>query len=373
MNWGCRKLTIQLLGTILSLFLFTGCGAPAGTPEPAQPPATPPSAVNLPQIEVDPDGFKADGEPFRFIGANAVNLVFYDDWNLSVEEAIRTARENGLTVLRLYLDWGWGKPEDYDQILDIAAKQGVYVLLALTDCVPSSKSPYCDLASEQSMEAFKDRISQLLTRRNAVNNKRYVDDPTIMAWDIANEPELRRFSYTQTREWISEIAAHVKTVDPNHPVTIGLASDSSAYDQDGPSYSALDVPELDFYSFHYYVVPSSWDGEQPPAGFTSRIAFRARKLILLGKPVVMEEFGFSPSGKLNLGIRSDPERIGLYLKVYQDSMDAAFSAGASGVMFWSWGVAGARDVPMWWSPEDHSVEDTELASLLRNYRIPQQP
>lgn len=36
--------------------------------------------------------------------------------------------------------------------------------------------------------AFKDYVKAILTRRNSITGVLYKDDPTIMAWDLANEP-----------------------------------------------------------------------------------------------------------------------------------------------------------------------------------------
>ena len=37
-------------------------------------------------------------------------------------------------------------------------------------------------------DAFKDYVKAILTRRNSITGVLYKDDPTIMAWDLANEP-----------------------------------------------------------------------------------------------------------------------------------------------------------------------------------------
>lgn len=36
--------------------------------------------------------------------------------------------------------------------------------------------------------AFKDYVKAILMRRNSITGVLYRDDPTIMAWDLANEP-----------------------------------------------------------------------------------------------------------------------------------------------------------------------------------------
>lgn len=172
-----------------------------------------------------------------------------------------------------------------------------------------------------------------------MNGKIYRDDTTILAWDIANEVEFYRFDPVQVRDWIHTIAAYVKSLDPNHPVTIGVAMNSNEYDKDGAAYDMLDVPELDFFSFHYYVVPTNWDDTKPLGNYVQQTTFRTQKLLSMGKPAVLEEFGFSPSGRLNLQVRSDPSKLPLYLQVYKETMDTAFTTGASGVLFWAWGAA----------------------------------
>ena len=69
------------------------------------------SESRQPWIKATTQGFIKDGKPFRFIGASTVNMVFYDDWDLSVEKAIKTAKENNISVVRLSsrVVW-WNKP-----------------------------------------------------------------------------------------------------------------------------------------------------------------------------------------------------------------------------------------------------------------------
>ncbi len=188
-------------------------------------------------VVIDQSGreFNIEGKPMRFIGANAVNLVFYDDFGLSVEEALRTAKENGISVIRLFLDWGWGKLEDYDEILNLASNYNIHVILALTDCCCShdclnmeeyfyNHAPYCNLTNQKSINAFKKRIKQIILRRNSVNGRIYRDDPIILAWDIANEPEFWNFDHLEVHKWIRDMARYIKRLDSNHLVTVTVSA-----------------------------------------------------------------------------------------------------------------------------------------------------
>lgn len=323
-----------------------------------------------------------DGESFKFIGANAVNLVFYDNWGLDVQKAIIQAGQNNISVLRLYLDWGWSKDEDFDKIIDIASKNGIYLILVFTDCCCSSNynsttkyfevhAPFCNVASPISKAAFKRRIKQIIYRKNAVNGRIYRDEPAILAWEVANELEYRHFAISEARDWVKDIAGFIKALDKNHLVTIGIATNPPDSDQKNTEYGIFNIQEIDFISFHFYpaVEISKAGGFDIEEEYTERIKSRVRKFLNWNKPVIMGEFGFSNSTDTNRKFRTKG-LISKYNDVYQKSIDAAFGSGASGVMFWGWGLEQEKDIPMWWSKESHSVADKEFCSLIRGYKVP---
>ncbi len=339
----------------------------------------------MPWVKVKDTSLIRDNKPFRFIGANAVNLVFYDDWDLDVERAISTAKENNISVLRLYMDWGWGKDEDIDNIVDLASKYGIYVILTLTDCCCSRDyaslenyfeihAPFCNIKNKQSIAAFKRRIGKIINRKNSINGKRYRDDPTILAWEIANELEYWHFNLPEVSGWINDIAAYVKTLDKKHLLTIGVNMRGKDSLNNNSLYATFNVPELDFVSFHSYpVCESSGCGD----GITIKeqeylIEFIAKKFILLGKPVIMGEFGFANSTGSHIEYRSPREGLILYNSVFKKYMDAAFYAGCSGVMFWGWGIPEEKNVPMWWGKESHSIDNKNFCVFLKKYRIPEE-
>ena len=337
-----------------------------------------------PWIKAENTAFIKEGKPFRFIGANAVNIVFYDDWGLDIEKAIRAARENNISVLRIYLDWGWAKDEDIDRIIDISRRNRIHLILTLTDCCCSGNyaslekyfyvhAPFCNLTNKQCILAFKRRIRQIITRRNSVNGIIYRDDPTILAWEIANELEYQRFSHGEVKHWIEEISKYIKSLDGRHLLTIGLSIGES----DLKNYPRLprlfDAFNIDFFSVHFYA--SSRQQGEPVYRLKDNYPEQLRSLVdaflMIGKPVIIGEFGLSDSGDFNYKMRKGPQSKGRYSSVFKEAMDAAFSAGASGVMFWGWGVPEEKCVPMWWNNESHNQDDKEFCFLLRNYVMPQ--
>ena len=334
-------------------------------------------------IKIKENGFAKDSKPFRFIGASAVSLVFYDDWDLDIEKAIQTAKENNIAVLRFYIDLGWGKTEDFDRIFDIASKYGVYIILAFTDCCCSGdytnlkkyfevRAPFCNITNKQSIRAFKKLIKQIIERKNSINGRIYRDDPTILAWEIANELEYWRFAESDVYRWIGDISTYIKGLDKNHLVTIGISTNNFDLSEGSSLYKIFNVATVDFLSFHYYPDSNKLNLNKGISGKEDiyKIEFITKKFLSLHKPVIISEFGFSNSMDLNLKIRSNENTVDSYNLAFKKYMDTAFLAGAPGVMFWGWGIPEEKRVPMWWSQESHTTADKKFCAFLREYQIP---
>src|SRR5690606_38952661 len=67
---------------------------------------------------------------------------------------------------------------------------------------------------------FENHIQKVVTRVNSVTKIPYKKDPTIMAWQLANEPEGSN-NIEAYRKWIDDTAGFIKKLDPKHLVSIG--------------------------------------------------------------------------------------------------------------------------------------------------------
>lgn len=76
--------------------------------------------------------------------------------------------------------------------------------------------------SDSAKALFANHVNYIVSRTNRYNQIKYVDDPTIMSWQIGNEP--RAFS-DENKEpfarWMADVAAQIKSLDPNHMVSSG--------------------------------------------------------------------------------------------------------------------------------------------------------
>lgn len=111
----------------------------------------------------------------------------------------------------------------------------------------------CDNCKKQN----QDFIRFILTRTNRYNGVKYINDPSIMTWEIGNEP--RAFSQENLpilNAWISETAAFIKQLDPNHLVTTGTEGKHGC--EESIHYFELihSDPNIDYLTMHIW--PKNW-------------------------------------------------------------------------------------------------------------------
>merc|ERR1712203_425439 len=104
-------------------------------------------------------------------------------------------------------------------------------------------------------------MKKLLLRRNTVNDRLYREDPSIMAWELANEPRAvsRKRLY---REWIRKASSLIKSIDCTHLVTLGSEGLTPF-----PSYVQNDLhadhEHVDYVTVHVW--PQNWLWYKPDA------------------------------------------------------------------------------------------------------------
>jgi endo-1,4-beta-mannosidase len=115
------------------------------------------------------------------------------------------------------------------------------------------------------------------------------DHPAIWMWNLGNEPDLfaHPHSVQAGREWVRDMTALIKSVDPRHPVTCGLHI-ASLLEDNGLRINDV-FAETDVAVMHAYPMYLSWarhplDPDLVP--FTC-----AMVTALTGKPTLMEEWG----------------------------------------------------------------------------------
>jgi mannan endo-1,4-beta-mannosidase len=195
-------------------------------------------------------------------------------------------------------------------------------------------------------QAYKNWAEHVISRTNTLNGRKYKDDPTVFAWELANEPRCKggnafdRGSGWDTGTltgWADEMSSFIKSLDANHMVSIGDegflngGGEHWAYRaNDGVDHRALtSLGGIDFGTFHLY--PEDW-GTTLEWG-ESWIADHLRVARELGKPTLLEEYGVKvgrANDKLGPIVRGWPERE----RAYRRWNETLLRGGGNGSLPW---------------------------------------
>nr|WP_320117402.1 cellulase family glycosylhydrolase [uncultured Marinifilum sp.] len=362
--------------------------------------------------------FIKNGQPYKYIGTNfwyGMNLGAYDQERL-VRELDRL-KDLGLTNLRLMAtsegdangEWRLqpclqteaGKINEellkgLDFLLDEMRKRDMLGVMCLNNFWPWSggMSQYVSWANnnesipfpppakggdwrtyqeytaqfytnQKALEYFNQVIELVVNRVNSVNGIAYKEDPTIMAWQLANEPEgiNQEEAY---RNWIIETAKFIKSLDENHLVSIG-SEGNTPFPQTGNNFEKDHQSEyIDYCTFHLWI--QNWgfyDPLKPEESYKKSIAM-ADKYIKehfdiankLNKPIVLEEFGISRDFNSYQTEAKTEYRDVYYKYIFEKVTSLSKKGNMAGANFWAWGGEGRPRVPMAvWQTGDDLIGD----------------
>jgi Endo-beta-mannanase len=148
--------------------------------------------------------------------------------------------------------------------------------------------------------AYKNWINHLVNRTNYDTGVCYKDDPTILSWELMNEPEADGAPISTLTNWASEMSAYLKSLDPNHMVGLGeqgyFSGRGSDWKYNGGTGTSFDdllrISTLDWGSYHLY--PGYWS-ETADWGQNTWIPEHVNAGNTVNKPVILAEFGWKGS------------------------------------------------------------------------------
>lgn len=219
-------------------------------------------------------------------------------------------------------------------------------------------------SNQEGNALYRTYIRQLVNRTNTVTGRCYRDDPTIMTWELANEPRpgtdgpdgeqnLEAFY-----RWIDETARYIHGLDANHLVTTGSEGAVAFRWRTDVFLKAHQPVSIDYLTFHLW--PKNWGWFDPlrhdstvAAAETKALGYMADHIKVaetLNKPLVLEEFGLARD---NAGCRPGSPvtaRNRYFAKLLAAVADSARQGGpVSGTNIWTWGgdVSRSGEDTMW--------------------------
>lgn len=317
--------------------------------------------------------FMLDGSPFYYAGTNCYYLTFKSQE--AVDSVFKDAEAMGLKVIRVwgnldvgvktgttdsegkpvftnnndgpgekdgiyfqYFDKDLGKPvinegkdglQKLDYALYQAEKHGIKLLITFTNYWDAfgGMGQYVKWAEELGITGlkkddfytnetlkgwYKDYVNGLLNHTNQYTGRKLKDEPSVFAWELANEPRCNTDAQCKDNilyNWAKEMSEYVKSVDPNHMVALGdegfynkpygyyneyTTSNYAFYGAEGVDFEKLmTIDTLDFGTPHLYL--DQWGMKHTGTGQDDLLWFKihGETCAELGKPVILEEFGLT--------------------------------------------------------------------------------
>jgi mannan endo-1,4-beta-mannosidase len=330
-------------------------------------------------------GLFLDGRPFRFAGTNNYYLMYKS--HAAVDDVYARAGAARFPVLRT---WGWldignqdgsnsvgsGKADGVyfqywdgskpayndgpdglarlDYVIAKAGQEHIKLVIPFTNNWSdfggidqyvrwAGGSHHDDFYTDPKIRGwYQAWIAHVLNRVNPLTGLAYKDDPTIMTWELGNEPRCKGSGVyppssscgTATlTSWADTMSRYVKSIDRRHLTSVG---DEGFYctSPGGPDWTSncgegvdtvalTRLPAIDVMSLHLY--PDGW-GKTADWG-TTWITQHVADATKAHKAVTLGEFGLADKGTRNV--------------VYQKWTDAAINSGANGLLYWM--LAGTQD------------------------------
>ncbi len=295
------------------------------------------------------------GKEFRFIGVNMPGLMLPYDFTLRLpermglptpweqEDAFRTLAQMGARVVRLWnlpiraphetapgggMTWhhvqgpGVFNEDSFtviDHVLALGNKYGVRVMFSFcaeagdylggnaTYAAHRGKKRDAFYTDPQIKDDYKATVRHCIERVNTVTGIRYRDDKALFAWQFGNEMDRAPVA------WLAEMAAYIKSLDPNHLVAETRHRHGLTFVVD---------PNIDLYNRHYYP-------NYRPDGTDWRRTYPEEMAPLVGKrPFFIGEFGPYIDGTVYTHENMVP-RTREYLEWVRGT------TGVAGAMLWS--------------------------------------
>ena len=328
-------------------------------------------------VETSGTDFVVDGKPFYISGANCSYLIGQGTWrDADYDEVLEDAAALGLSVLRTGPFCNRGEKslpchqpepgvyderafEQLDYVIHKAKQLGIRLIIPMVNAWGrfgmNAYLPWSDAAShhddfysdEETVRIYREFVEYVLTRTNPYTGNEYRNEPTIMMWELANEPrtfeESDQEAVSEVHTWMRDQARHIKNIDPNH--LLGTGSSGFYLEgniREGRDHSGIDfiqnnqIDEIDACSAHLYV--PSWhrgengghcdiqDGEC--VDWISRRVEDAHSTV--GKPFYLGEFGFA----VDRDSQESAEQMNRRNAVFDQIYTLLAEQGANAGLFW---------------------------------------
>lgn len=208
---------------------------------------------------------------------------------------------------------------------------------------------------KKAMTMFNNYIIYITERINTINGVAYANDPSIMAWELANEPRPHpkaaedSILFANYYNWIDSTAKLIHSLAPFQLVTTGNEGRMGSLYKGEYYINTHSFSSIDYATFHIW--PKNWrwyDAKTPDSTYSHTISktfgYIGEHIAYaraMNKPIVLEEFGFERDS----GFFARPVPVKLRDHYYDTVFNAIYDSAMAdtplvGANFWTWGGEG---------------------------------
>lgn len=219
-------------------------------------------------------------------------------------------------------------------------------------------------------EDYNSQLNLVLNRTNKLTKRKYINEPAIMAWELANEPRpMRPAANDAYKKWIADVSALIKSIDKNHLVTLGHEGEIGT--QSMELYESIHTDKnVDYLTIHIWPKNWQWFKDTSISKYMDTVIDKTNDYIQkhealaqkLRKPLVVEEFGL-PRDNQSFDINSGTSLRNFYFTaIFSHWLRSKNSGGViAGCNFWAFGGS-ARPIKgqIFWKQGDDYMGDPPM-------------
>lgn len=286
-----------------------------------------------------------DTEPFRIVPANNNRALLKDEILEGLDFALVELKKRNMTAvicLTNFWPWSGGMVQYLKWVNDIDSI--AYPMISKYSWDDYQKQAAKFYSSTKAKQLLNKAIWQIVNRMNTISFQMYKNDPTIMAWELCNEPRPvnNQASYFN---WIESTSNFIKNLDTNHLITTGSEGNIKTEGYDDHAFESIhSFKNIDYTVIHIWPLNWEWYIAKKHDSTISMAQQKTKDYLYnhvqiskqLNKPLVLEEFGFARNNGSYNWKDSISYRDSFYHFVFKEVYDHAYNGNVSGVNFWAW-------------------------------------
>jgi len=270
------------------------------------------------------------------------DLVF----TYGMDKVIKTAHDRGVRLIIALIN-NWSDYGGIPQYVEWKYKFVDGIKVVVNDNTIALHNEF--FTSQYCKDLYKAYVANFLNRVNSLTGIAYKDDPTILAWELVNEPRCETGIIDNVPQvcnvlqaWLEEMAAYVKSIDPNHLVSTGeeglyRKTTDNNFNYDGKSGTDFiknnQITDIDICSYHHHFNGLLNNSEAESMNWLVEHIDDARNEI--GKPVYCGEI----SKVVQRYVPADnPEDMALRNRLFEDWFNTCVAKSIDGAGVWELGA-----------------------------------